>query len=319
MRSASLMTGLPRARHARRIRRRVSAADPAIDDCYIRPRGQANDIMGLAPSACPMVAAKLPGEDMPLSVAFDVMAPFYDWEHADFTDDVEMYTAFARRTGGPALELACGTGRLVLPMARRGIPVVGLERSWAMLRIAHSKLQQAGPLPGRVWLVQGDMRRFKFRRRFSLIVLSLDSFALLTERADQIATLEHVRQHLDHRGLLVMDVSNGNQVCPEEGEQVVHSLTRRHEESGSLVTKWGVLRVDPARQVFHYLFFYDQVPPGGLVSRNAVEVELRYFTRSELELLLERAGLDPVEAYGDYGLSPFRAGSPRLIMVARPG
>lgn len=275
--------------------------------------------MGLAEPNCPGVAAHPPCEDMPVSVAFDVMAPFYDWEHADFRDDVEMYVAFARRTGGPALELACGTGRVVLPLARRGVPVVGLERSWAMLRIAHGKLQRAGPLPGRVWLVQGDMRRFSFRRRFSLILLSLDSFALLTERADQIAALEHVRQHLDRRGLLVMDLSNGNQVCPEEGEQVVHSLTRHHEESGSLVTKWGVLRVDPARQVLHYLFFYDQVPPGGLLSRNAVEVELRYFTRAELELLLERAGLEPAEVYGDYALSPFGAGSPRLIMVARSG
>src|SRR5918912_1113576 len=87
------------------------------------------------------------------------------------------YREIARRTGGPILELACGTGRLTLALARDGHEVVGLDASRAMLRAAHAKAEAEDV---EITLVQGDMRSFDLGRRFPLVIVCCNSLAHLT-------------------------------------------------------------------------------------------------------------------------------------------
>jgi hypothetical protein len=65
------------------------------------------------------------------------------------------------------------------------------------------------------------------------------------------------------------------------------------------------------------MFFYDEQDERGYLRRSMVDLELRWFTRFELELLLQLAGWQPDELYGNYNLEPFGSSSDRLLMVAR--
>src|SRR5260370_37755101 len=76
--------------------------------------------------------------------AYDSIAPFYDIEHAHFDEDVDMYRNFAELCGGKILELACGSGRLLLPLAREGYTLTGVDTSAGMLEIARQELEAAG-------------------------------------------------------------------------------------------------------------------------------------------------------------------------------
>src|SRR5690349_12472613 len=115
---------------------------------------------------------------------FDVLARYYDWEHADYDVDVPLYQDFARRTGGPILELACGSGRLMAPLLELGERVVGLDSSAPMLERARQSLDRAGLLR-RAALHEADVRSFSLDERFQLAVYGLDSFGLLRTIEDR--------------------------------------------------------------------------------------------------------------------------------------
>ncbi len=90
---------------------------------------------------------------------YDLIAPFYDIEHAQFDEDVDLYLNFAEARGvhgGPLLELACGSGRLLVPLARAGYSVTGVDASGRMLELARRALEAEG-LTSRCRLIQQDI------------------------------------------------------------------------------------------------------------------------------------------------------------------
>jgi SAM-dependent methyltransferase len=238
----------------------------------------------------------------------DQVARLYDWEHDPYQDDIEVFIALARRFGGPVLELACGTGRLLAPLAQAGLECTGVDTEPAMLARARQRLARLG-LTAR--LVEQDMARLQLEQKFRTILLVLDSFGLLVDQADQLAAVRAARQHATHDARLILDLSNGNlRGGGEPVEELLHHLT-----AGS-ITKWVVRRANPAEQLDQLLCFYDELEDG-LVKRTVVQFRLRWFTRFELELLLDKAGWQVEELYGDYGLEPYGPTSERLIVVAR--
>jgi SAM-dependent methyltransferase len=246
---------------------------------------------------------------------FDVLARYYDWEHAAFADDVAMYSGFVKRTGGPVLELACGTGRLLLPLAAEGARLVGVDSSAEMLAIARQGLDRAG-LGGTVRLHLGDMRDFVLEERFRLAFVALDSFGLLRRRPDQLAALRRAHDHLDPGGLLVLDVANGNLRGGEARDEVLLQHVGIDPTSGRPLSKWTARSTDLAAQVDHFTYLYDELRDDGTVERRTAGLALRYFGRFELELLLERGGFAVEALYGSYDLAPFEPESERLIAVA---
>src|SRR5579872_5266195 len=109
---------------------------------------------------------------------FDRFARLYDWEHDDYVVDVDLHVGLARRFGGPVLELACGTGRLLAPLAEAGFSVTGVDSSPAMLSRARNRLD-AMRLP--VELIESCIESLAIDpvRRFRTIIVALDSFGLL--------------------------------------------------------------------------------------------------------------------------------------------
>ena len=245
---------------------------------------------------------------------FDRLARYYDFEHAQFQDDLALYLGLAERVGGPILEAACGSGRILLALAAAGYETVGFDRSALMLELARASLAERPELRSRVELHQLDVRSFRLGRRFKLAIVALDSFGLLVEQADQLRALRALGRHLAFDGLLVLDLANGNQRGAEAAEETSLKLLGAGPSGGSL-TKLVHRRTDHAEQLDYLLHCYDETEPGGRLRRTIVELQLRYFTRFELQLLLERAGFEIESLFGDYDLTPFDASSERLIAV----
>lgn len=246
---------------------------------------------------------------------FDRFARLYDWEHDQYLADVDVHVAFAGRFGGPVLELACGSGRLLAPLAGAGFDVTGVDSSSAMLERARQRLAGMG-LQAR--LVEQRIEALDFDGRFRTIILGLDSFGLLLKRADQLRALRLAKEHATHDGRLILDLANGNlRGASEPPEELLHDLTLPNPETGRPITKFVLRRPRPADQLDELTFFYDEQDQAGYLKRSMVELRLRWFTRFELELLLETAGWQVDELYGSYDLAPFGPQSERLLLVAR--
>src|SRR5262249_42907932 len=132
-------------------------------------------------------------------------ARYYDGAYALLrrdSGDIEFYRSLARETGGPVLELGCGSGRVLLPVASDGLACTGLDASHEMLESL--RLKQP---PANVRLVEGRMEAFEFgRERFALIYSAFRAFQHLLGVSEQLACLAGVRRHLAPRGLFAFDV-----------------------------------------------------------------------------------------------------------------
>jgi hypothetical protein len=141
---------------------------------------------------------------------------------------------------------------------------------------------------------------------------------LLVRRDDQLGALRAARQHATHDGRLILDLANGNQRgASEPPEELLHDLTMPDPETGRPITKFILRRPRPAEQLDELMFFYDEQDERGYLKRSMVELRLRWFTRFELELLLQAAGWQIDELYGGYDLADFGPDSERLLIVAR--
>jgi SAM-dependent methyltransferase len=246
---------------------------------------------------------------------FDRFARLYDWEHDRYLADVDVHMAFAGRFGGPVLELACGSGRLVAPLAAAGFNVTGVDSSPAMLERARQRLAARGL---QAQLVEQRMEALTLDARYRTIIIGLDSFGLLVRRDDQLGALRAARQHATHDGRLILDLANGNlRGASEPPEELLHDLTMPDPETGRPITKFILRRPRPAEQLDELMFFYDEQDERGYLKRSMVELRLRWFTRFELELLLQAAGWQVDELYGAYDLTDFGPDSERLLIVAR--
>ncbi len=249
---------------------------------------------------------------------FDRFARFYDLDYEPFQEDVALYLGFAERTDGPLLELGCGTGRLLLPLARAGYHVTGVDLSPAMLEVARGKVEAAG-LEDRITLVQADMREVKLPQQYGLALIAINSFMHLTTLEDQLQALRAWRRLLLPGGLLVIDVYNPNPQGLLEADGRIELHGRWFDpDTGAVVLKQTSRTLDDARQTQHVLFIYDEVFPDGQVRRTLAPFHARYLHRFEAELLLDKAGYTLEQVYGSYDLDPFDSGSERMIFVARP-
>ncbi len=244
------------------------------------------------------------------------LVPFYDLEYGGFTDDLPLYVNFARAGDGTALELGCGTGRVLRALADAGIRAVGIDRSAAMLERARRLLATAAA--GQVELQQADMRSVALSRRFGLVFAALNTFMHLETQVDQLAALRTAAGHLTPDGRLVLDLFNPHTyVAPERSGLLTLHCEHRLENPPRHVLHFECQSIDPATQRIEVTFVYDELFPDGAIRRTVASFPMRYCYLPELELLLAASGLALEAAYGSYDLDPYSAESDRLIIVAR--
>jgi SAM-dependent methyltransferase len=248
---------------------------------------------------------------------FDIYARFYDPDLGDLDTDIQMYEQFAARCDSPILELGCGTGRVLIPLARQGYRITGVDASAAMLERARGKVAEEN-LSERVTLVEQEMRKLELEERFNLVFAALNSFAHLHTTEEQLETLARIQRHLNPGGLLVLDMFN-----PDMGRlldtrgQVALAKIVDEPGTGQRMMRFYTEEVDLGRQIIHTTYIMDEIDAVGQVKRTLFPFSLRYVFRYELELLLRHAGFEIEAIYGSYDLDEFSGDSEKLIAVAR--
>lgn len=244
-----------------------------------------------------------------------------------FEDDIPFYLELARQHGTRVLEVACGSGRVLVPLVQSGFEVVGVDASPHMLALAREKLDSAAALSvaplsgaaGRATLVEADMRRFELDYRdFDLAIVAVKSFAYLTERSDQSSCLDSIARHLRPGGVLAIDLLHPR---PEWIAAATGSLRddMLHSERGLTVSRAeSVVSTDLARQVRVIRSIYEVIDErGAVVEKRFVEWPYRWTHRFEAELLLERAGFVVDAIYGGYRREQLTSEANALVFVAR--
>lgn len=228
--------------------------------------------------------------------------PRYDAVLGGQADDLAFYLARAKAAQGPVLELACGTGRLTIPLAKSGADMTGLDLSDAMLEQARKK---AGSLP--IDWAWADMRDFQLGRVFKLIYIPYNSLQHLHEREDIEACFASAKRHLDPEGRFIVDVFNPNiPLLARKPREIYPVEGLNPAPDGSVVTGEEV-RYDDAKQVYHIKWHFS----GGAEE----ELHLRVFFPREMEALLHHAGYKILEVLGDFKGKAFESGDFKQIYV----
>ena len=246
---------------------------------------------------------------------YAIDARYYDAIHGDFNEDTGLWLSFAGRTDRPVLEVGCGTGRIALELARAGYAVTGIDPSPAMLDIARGKAETDAL---DVTFIEGWPLDLNLEREhYGLVLLPLDVFLYCEDGEMQLATLHRLGEALVFNGLLAIDLPgpalglepdlNGQPVLVYSGETT----------DGEPFDCYHLHEDDLALQARHLRVTYETTGEDGVVRRRVSEHLLRYVYRFELEYLLDRAGLQLADVYGDYNLGPLTNASERMVAIAR--
>lgn len=212
--------------------------------------------------------------------------------------------------GSPALELACGSGRLTIPLAQQGVDIEGLDLSPAMLALAREK-SRGLRLP---WHL-GDAADFTLHRRFSLIFLPNNSVAHLLTWGSLLSCLARVRAHLGDGGRFALDYFNPSLALLTRDPGARSPVGEfPHPDTGEPVVVTETAAYDSATQINHLRWFWRS----GDGPETASRLPMRVYFPQEMDALLTAGGFAIEAKWGDYDRSPFTASSPKQLIVARP-
>ena len=236
--------------------------------------------------------------------------------------DVAFFVEAALEAKGPVLEVGCGTGRVLIPTARAGVAITGLDLSPHMLAVCRERLaKEPAEVQERAQLLEGDMRDFDLGRTFALATIPFRPFQHLTTVADQMACLHMIRRHLEPGGRLILDLFNpslkvltrddlGQEV--EAGDDFEMPDGRQVKRTSKIVSR------DVNEQVTEAELIYYVTHPNGREERLVHAFPMRWLYRFEAEHLLVRCGFEVQALYADYDKSAFGEGEAKeLIFVAR--
>ncbi|MGD0248903.1 MAG: class I SAM-dependent methyltransferase [Candidatus Limnocylindrales bacterium] len=249
------------------------------------------------------------------------LARLYDVDLIDDPGDMDLYRALASRTGGPILEIAGGSGRVAVPLAKAGYEVTVVDIDPAMLARAEKAAADAGPeVLARLERVEGDLVGLSLPggARFRLAILALNSILLLDTRAAQQAALQAMARHLEPGGLAVVDVwlPSADELARYDG-RIGLEYVRDDPETGLLVTKTAAAQHEPATGCIGLTAIYEEGKQGGTPRRWVREDRLRLLNADDLRAMAESAGLDVEVVAGNYDLNPVGPHDERAILVAR--
>jgi SAM-dependent methyltransferase len=261
--------------------------------------------------------------DEPLIWHYGLMAERWA-ETDDDTPELPFFLRQIARFGQPVLDVACGTGRLLLPLLRAGIDVDGCDLSNDMLYHCRKKAVGAGFNPQ---LYTQPMHAFDLPRRYKTIYLC-DSFGLSGSRDNDLETLRRCHAHLMDNGALLVNIQaeytaaedwiqwarEKRQTLPEpwpdEGSRRIASDGSEH------VSRFRAVQVDPLEQSFTRQVRLEKWEAGQLVASEEYALRGNMYLKPELLLMLKVAGFREIEVYGNYTAEPATADHDEVVFVA---
>jgi SAM-dependent methyltransferase len=228
------------------------------------------------------------------------------------TEDIPFWVRRAKEYGDPILELAIGTGRVAIPLAREGFSITGVDLSDSMTSLGKDKAAQEGV---EIEWVKEDIRDFHLGKKFMLVIFPLNTICHFLRLDELEACLSCVREHLRPDGRFIVDtfVPNQERLARDPKERFYNSEYEDPEGKGT-VKVYESNEYDPALQINKVKFYY-QLPDR--TEEIVEDLPMRMFFPQELDVLLQYNGFEIEAKYGDYEDTPFSSRSPKQMVVCR--
>jgi SAM-dependent methyltransferase len=218
------------------------------------------------------------------------------------------------RSGQPALDVGCGTGRILLDYLAQGVEIEGVDNSPEMLALCRRKAAALGLRPV---LYQQEMHALDLPRRYGTIVVPSSSFQLVLDRSDAAEALRRFLGHLQPGGALAMSIMTLAQEGDPDEWRLVRERTR--PDDGRLVRRWSRTRYDPATRLEHTADRYEL-----LAGDEVVESELherspatRSYGQDEIAELVGGVGFVDVRLVSGFSDEPARPADTLFCVEAR--
>lgn len=227
-------------------------------------------------------------------------------------DDIPFYFRQIKKYGEPVLELACGTGRIAIPIAEQGIEITGLDISTRMLSYAERKAAMKGI---DVEWVRADCRDFELNKKFKFIFFPFNSITLIHDLEGIESCFSCVKRHLDNEGRFVIDVFNPRLDILMRDPSKRYPVAKYSDPYGRgtvVITESNTY--DAASQINRIKWYYRI---GDQVEETVEELNMRIFYPQELDALLHYNGFVIESKFGNYDESPFVSTSPKQLVVCR--
>ena len=240
-------------------------------------------------------------------------ARLYHAHHSLHMEDLTFWLELASRQGDPVLELGCGTGRLLLPLAQAGRQVFGLDRDASMLAVLQENLRSANMPHAEVF--QADAGAFHLGAAFRLILLPCNTLSTLPP-ATRRAMLSRAAQHLAPGGLFAASLPNPGLFShlPARSAAQVEEVFPHPRDGRPVQVSSGWRR---SAGYFTIDWVYDHLQADGTIRRMRARAPHRLDPAERYQHEIERAGLEVIDQYGDFNGRPFQKRSPFLILIAK--
>jgi SAM-dependent methyltransferase len=252
---------------------------------------------------------------------YTIGAKYYDgaYQNNPNLNDVPFYLDLAQQCGGPVLEIACGTGRVLLEIARKGIEIWGIDLSVEQLSILDAKLRtEPESIRALVQITKADMRTFDLGRKFRLVTIPFRAMQHMYSIDDQIRAMNTAKKHLMPDGVLAFDV-----FCPDysmllqtSGEEMFEVEWPAADDSRRVVRRYFKrTRVDLVRQYFEGEFIFRTCEGEQVIAEERSTFKMGYYTYPQLLLLFRHCGLEVVEEFGSFGREPVEIGRELIFIL----
>ncbi len=230
---------------------------------------------------------------------YNEFADIYDEIYSGVRDDVRFYLNEAKKAKGPVLEVACGTGRILLPLLEAGVHIEGIDISVRMLSVLKKKAREKG-LDVNVW--KADMRNFRSKKKYALIIVPFRSFLHVEKSEEQIKTLKNFKKHLKKGGKIILNffypdfnfMAKMNEKTTKKKPVVIKGKKYYLSEKISYSTPEQLIRGD--------WIFEDKKGR----KTKVLKMHLSYIYKKEFELLLKLAGFRKWKVYGGFDKKPLK-------------
>ena len=254
------------------------------------------------------------------SPATCLLAENFEQKRAYRGFDIPRYQGIAQQTGGPVLDLCCGTGRVGIPLACAGHSVVGVDVSAGMLRQFQAHLErQPANVRERVRLVEADITKLDrvLERDFSLVIIAFSSLTSIADFRAQRAALKAAAGGLTRGGVLALDIVNPLRLKLDGDTTPTPTTARRNPHTGNLYTRFTIMDAIDAEHCQRIHGWYEEIRSDGTVRKSFYSTRWRLIFRFEMELMLEEAGLEITSLEGGHRREAYIPKSRRMFILAK--
>ena len=229
--------------------------------------------------------------------------------------DIHFLTGLIKEYGGPVLECACGTGRVMIPVAENGLAVHGIDTSRDMLRVLEKKLPDLHEdVRKRISYEMKDMRDFKLDSKFRTCFIAFNSLYHLQNDREISDFFRCVNSNLEKGGVLIIDVFDFDPETPQ-GKFALQAKVKGSK--GKTISKYHKT-VFGRNQINNCTF---RIVVEGKVEKKEIQrhFRLHYLFHDQMWKLLEKEGFKILRVYGNYDSEPYHEGkqNEKMVFVAR--